>query len=138
MSENRIETGLCSCPSCGPPTEVDNTDPCGCVLCGDTSRCDANGQPGQCCSEDCCDPVEGACANTVGIWGPILYTVAGIGLGWGLYLTPTVFAEDYNNFVIQTNGNSDFVVINRAATTTLLSIGALALTPNAIIACARA
>ena len=129
MSENRVETGCCSCPSCGSPTEVDNIDPCGCVCCGDCSRCDPNGQPGQCCSEDCCDPVEGACANTVGIWGPISYTVGGIGLGLGVFaaVIPEVIES------ITDSGVQTFTTIAATA----IPIGALSLTPNAIIACAR-
>ena len=130
VAKERVETGLCSCPSCGPPTEVDNTDPCGCVLCGDCSRCDANGQPGQCCSEDCCDPVEGACANTVGIWGPISYTWGAIGLGVGVFaaVIPEVIES------IPDSGVQTFTTIAATA----ISIGALASSPNAIIACARA
>ena len=135
MSENRIETGCCSCPSCGSPTEVDNTDPCGCVCCGDCSRCDPNGQPGQCCSEDCCDPVEGACANTVGIWGPILYTLGGIGLGLGPLYARLIIQDAVDGTLDISDSNTISQII---AAATLIPIGALASSPNAIIACARA
>ena len=175
MSENRIEAGCYSCPSCGSPTEVDNTDPCGCVCCGDCSRCDPNGQPGQCCSEDCCDPVEGACANTVGIWSPILYTVGATILSIGISSTDNLVRvlPEEKDFVEQLRENLNLPPSERLRSegivtwnnyaggaeayiddfdneyeeirdqsilmaATLLPIGAIALTPNAIIACARA